>query len=246
MAGLDAFQRFSLDGPPRYVPVLVTLRLLFGGFMNQFGWLFFGFGMIFFWVFACNADYVGWMGTWGPVETVQGTVTRSENSGASEGGSRHTKGTPIVANHYRFEHSGQTYDGVSYATGRRLNPGQEVAIQFPVGRPGRSRIQGMRRAIFGPVVGMVVIFPLIGLVFIGAGVRQGWMARRLLRHGEQADGKLVDKKPTSTRINKRIVYKMTFDFQDQLGRTHQAIAKTHLVERWITFPVRQGSAHPAR
>jgi hypothetical protein len=26
----------------------VRLRLLFGGFLNQFGWFFFGFGMIFY------------------------------------------------------------------------------------------------------------------------------------------------------------------------------------------------------
>jgi hypothetical protein len=37
----------NLGAPPRHVPLLVRSLVLFGGFANQFGWLFFGFGLIF-------------------------------------------------------------------------------------------------------------------------------------------------------------------------------------------------------
>ena len=40
-------QPFSFSLPPRDVPLTVRLQVLFGGFLNQFGWLFFGFGMVF-------------------------------------------------------------------------------------------------------------------------------------------------------------------------------------------------------
>ena len=48
--------KWNLSDPPRDVPMLVKLRLLCGGFNNQLGWLFFGFGMIFAWAFIGQAD----------------------------------------------------------------------------------------------------------------------------------------------------------------------------------------------
>ena len=38
--------------PPREVPTGLRLMVLFGGALTQFGWVFFGFGMIFVWAFG--------------------------------------------------------------------------------------------------------------------------------------------------------------------------------------------------
>jgi hypothetical protein len=50
----------NLAAPPRPVPLSVRVVILFGGFMNQFGWLFVGFGLIFVWVFTLRADVTSW------------------------------------------------------------------------------------------------------------------------------------------------------------------------------------------
>jgi hypothetical protein len=210
---------------------VVRLRLLFGGFLNQFGWIFFGFGMIFVWIFGFNTDPTAWLDFRGDLEEVQGVISRCEDTGASEGGGEHSEGTPIYAHHYEFETAGQKCEGVSYSVGGRSEAGTNVTIEFPPGRPARSRIKGMRTAMFPIFVLFVVLFPLIGLCFMLAGFRKGRKAVRLLANGEQALGVLKSKESTSTRINDRPVYKLTFEFTDQTGQTHEAMAKTHEPER---------------
>jgi hypothetical protein len=42
----NLFGRVDMAGPPRCVPLLVRLRVLFGGALDTFGWFFLGFGLI--------------------------------------------------------------------------------------------------------------------------------------------------------------------------------------------------------
>jgi hypothetical protein len=219
---------YNLAPPPRQVPMFVRCRLLFGGFANQFGWLFFGFGLIFFWAFAGNADLTSPLYFRGEVETVTGRALHSEETGASEGGSKNRRGTPIYANHYSFVYDGVEYEGVSYSTGNYFSNGDTVTIEYPKGNPRVSRVQGMRRALFGPWVIFVVIFPAVGLCFILVGLKNGIKANRLLANGKLGLGKLKSKEPTNTRINNQTVYKYTFEFADELGRSCQVVSRTHI------------------
>lgn len=239
----------AASGLPRRVPLHVAARVMFGGFINQFGWCFLGFGMIFVWIFGANADVAGLVAFQGPRTTVPATVTSSEPTGASEGGGEHSEGTPIYANHYRFEYQGKTYAGVSYATGNRLEPGSQVPVEIAGSNPRRSRIRGMRSATFGPIVLLVFIFPVVGLAFLGAGLWQSLKALRLLRHGEVAEGKVVEKKRTNMTINNRRVYRLTFAFTTRDGRKLRAIARTHqseLLEDEALEPLLYDPADPTR
>jgi hypothetical protein len=65
---------YDLALPPRYVPWLVRGQLLFGGFTNQFGWLWLGFSLIFVWLFGLNADLSAVLFTLEAVETANGIV----------------------------------------------------------------------------------------------------------------------------------------------------------------------------
>lgn len=222
MSSYSSYGRFTLAGPPRSVPLSVRLRLLFGGFLNQFGWLFFGFGMIFVWVFGLNTDPTAWLDFRGDLEECQGVIVRCEDTNASENDST------IFAHYYEFETDGQKHEGMSYGVGRQSSSGEKVTVQFPLGRPTRSRVKGMRTTMFPAFLLLfVVLFPFIGLCFMLAGFRKGRKAVRLLANGEQAFGVLKSKEPTNTRINNRRVYKLTFEFNDQTGQTHEATAKTH-------------------
>jgi len=106
-----------------------------------------------------------------------------------------------------------------------------MTAEFPPDRPDRSRIRGMRRAMFDRSVAMVFLFPVVGLCFILPRLSQGAKNLRLLANGESAQGCLINKVPTNVKVNGRFVYKLTFQFTDLNGQTRQAIAKTNLPEK---------------
>ncbi len=223
-------QPFSFSLPPRDVPGTVRLRVLFGGILNQMGWFFFGFGMLFVWLFLPNADLTSFYHFRGSLDHTQGTITASQNTHFSEGGSKHHSGTPIYRHDYTFTIAGNLYDGVSYSTASSLQPGMHVTIEYPQGKPSISRIHGMRRAPVDPFVLFVLIFPLIGAGFVIPGLIQGRKANRLLANGKVALGAFQSKVPTNTRVNDRTVYKLTFQFTTDTGQTCQAVTRTYQPE----------------
>lgn len=219
---------FNMAGPPRSVPLSVRLRVLFGGAFNQAGWFVLGFGMAFVWAFTLNADLTGWYLFRGRLDTTEGKAIDCKKTSFSEGGSKHSKGTPVYAIHYAFTAAdGTEYKGLSYITGKQFKQGQKVTIEYPQGRPQTSRIKGMRRKPVGLFGLIPVIFPLIGLLFITGGIRKGLKANRLLALGEQTKGRLKSKERTNTQVNKKPVYKLTFEFNTSEGMTYEAVAKTH-------------------
>lgn len=220
----------NLMGPPRHLPLLVRMRILFGGALNQIGWLMFGFGMVFYWAFCMNSDLTGWY-TFRGAPTTSGVVTRCEKTHFSEGGGEDTPGTPIYAHRYEFALGGQKYQGVSYSVGRESLLGMQVTIEYRAGNPARSRIEGCRSAPFGPGVMFVLLFPAIGGCLIMVGSRGARRTLRLLVHGKQAVGTLKSKEPTNVEVNKKTVYKLTFEFQDEQGATYDVVAKTHNTAR---------------
>ncbi len=212
-----------LGSAPRRVPLSLQVVNLLNGF-SQIGWALFGFGMIFFWVFSLNADF-SFVTFRGPHETVDGRVTRVENTSASE------NDTPVHALHYEYSVAGNLHTGTSYITGASVSPGEMVTIEYDEGNPSRSRIEGMRRALFGPAVMFVNIFPFIGLVMLIPATITGLRRNRLLREGLIANGKLVSKSATNVRINHRQVYELGFEFTARDGRRYKAKARTTDTDR---------------
>ncbi|KPK96805.1 MAG: hypothetical protein AMK75_07860 [Planctomycetes bacterium SM23_65] len=214
------------DMVPRHVPSAVRLRLLFGGFASQFGWIFLGFGMIFVWVFQADSAVVSLVRFSGKLETARGVVARSEHSGLK------INERDVLTIEYRFTTAdGSEHQGASYAIGKHLEPGTTVTVEYPKGNPSVSRIQGMNTTLFGPWVLFVLVFPAVGAVFIFFGLRKGFKGLRLLTNGKTGTGKLLSKEPTNTRINNQTVYKFTFEFKTDDGGTYQAVARTHRLEK---------------
>jgi hypothetical protein len=217
----------------RSVPWSLQRGVLFGGFHNQFGWAFLGFGMIFVWVFLPHTDLTSWYHFRQPTATVTGKIQDSWRTGFSSGGGRrHTsrrRGAPIYAHSFMFrtKPDAPLRQGISYASRRQLSPGSDVKIEYVVERENISRIEGMRRAAMPPWVAVLAIFPAVGLAFLIFGVSRGIRQRRLLARGRIAAGKKVAKRGTDVTINGRKVYELTFEFKDDHGATHQTRVKTH-------------------
>lgn len=216
----------------RRVPMSTRLTVLWGSGFQPFGWLFFGFGMIFAVIFVGAADLAAVTTFRGALEQTSGTVSTSEKSGYSEGDSRRSgSGTPVYRHHYSFTVGSIAHQGVSYSKGRQLTPGQKVQIEFPAGQPDRSRIQGMRTKPFSAAVLFVLIFPVVGLALALPGLWAGRKNLALLKYGSLARGRLIAKTPTNTKVNKLPVYRLTFEYTDQFGQQHQVETKTHRPEK---------------
>jgi hypothetical protein len=207
-----------LAPPPRRVPLSLSLLNIFNGFA-QIGWLVFGFGMIFGWTFAGNADFSS-VTFRGPHAQAAGRVTSVVPTGASENRRR------VMAHRYEFSVAGSTLRGTSYTDGESKSAGDEVTIEYDADHPERSRIAGMRRAQFTAGVGFVMIFPFIGAVLVLFATRTGFRRNRLLRHGILAEGKLLGRERTNVVINGQPVWALTFEFTARDGRRHEAAART--------------------
>jgi hypothetical protein len=218
---METIKTYGFSGPPRHVPAGTKLHLLFGGFLNQFGWIFFGFGLIFVWTFTLEADLTGWLVFRGKLQTAPGVITTSTETNMS------VNERPVYRYDYRFSHDGVDYTGRSYQTGGGIKDNRAVTVEFPAESPENSRIQGMRRGMIGLFGLMPVIFPVIGLCFMAGGIRKGVKAIRLLRYGELAGGQLVDKQRTGVEINHQPEYKLTYAFTAADGQSYQAVAKDH-------------------
>jgi len=216
---------YNLVPPPRYVPWPIRGQVFFGGFYNQFGWLWFGFSLIFVWAFGSNTSLNDVYFALRSTETASAVISTVESTGASE------NDTPVYANHYTFrvEKLETEFQGISYTTGRQYNPGQSVTVEYLGSNPNASRILGARGGTFSPwVLCLVGLFPLIGLAFLSAGVRQGVRGNYLLAHGKVGLGTLIAKESTNVTINEQPVYKLTFEFTADDGQNYQATAKSHL------------------
>lgn len=205
-----------LAPPPRHVPLSLRAVNVFNG-ISQIGWFVFGFGMIFVWAFIGNADF-SFLTFRGPHAQSVGRVTRVAQTGASE------NERPVVAHHYEFSVAGSRFSGTSYTTSGAKSEGETVEVEYDEKNPSRSRIAGMRRAQFGPVVSLVGIFAFIGLVMVWFATRSGFRRNHVLSHGVLVTGKLVAKERTNVTVNDRPVWKLTFEFTGRDGRKHEANA----------------------
>jgi hypothetical protein len=215
--------QLQLTSAPRHVPLSLQIVNLFNG-IAQVGWLIFGFGMIFYWAFVYNADF-SFLNFRGPYATVDGKVTSVESTHAS------VNKRQVLANHYEYSVDGNFFNGVSYSTGQSVSQGQSVEIEYAEGNPSRSRIAGQRRAMFGPGIIFVSLFPFVGLLILVPATFRGIDRNRLLRDGLLATGTLKSKSRTNVTVNNRPLYELIFEFTARDGQRHEAKARSTFTQR---------------
>jgi len=85
----------------------------------------------------------------------------------------------------------------------------------------------MRSEVMGPFAGLVIIFPLVGILLVAITIPARRRTLHLVKNGEVTTGKFKSKALTTMQINKQYVYKYTFEFQASDGRSYLATGKTH-------------------
>ena len=211
----------SYSPPPRYLSLFSRATLLFGGFYFQFGSMFFGFGMIFFWVFVMNSTLVDIVRNvqW---EEAEGVVLKLGPTNAT------VNDAPVYKYTFTYQVNGTDYQAESSTVSPQYSAGNTVVIEYNRSDPSEARIQGTSRFFFPAFVGFVILFPLIGLIFMYIGFRKNTKSLGLLRHGQFTRGKLVRKEPTNTTINDSPVYRYVFSFKTPSGGEYEAKGSTHL------------------
>lgn len=211
-------------GNKRHVPTATRLKVLFGGVTNFMGWFFFGFGMVFVWVFVMNMDLGFWYFSADSPKTT-GKITKVGATNSTVNKQR------VYACYYEFRTTeGKTFQGISYAYGNYPQEDFDVTVQYVAKDPSISKVEGLSQGAFPPFVLFILIFPLVGLIFIFFNTRYALKALHLLNYGKITTGKLIGKRATNTQINKRTVYELAFQFQAEDGQTYEVKSKTHTPE----------------
>lgn len=200
-------------GRARDVPLTLRLRLIFGGSFSQFGWVFFGFGLALSLVFLLHSEVATFWKFTGPLQRTAGMITNVKKTGAEE------NDVPVYAIHYTYQSAGATLTGTSYVTGNPPEPHSAATVEYQPAHPQWSRLQGMRSAEFDWVVVFTLIFPLVGLGILLAGLLKGRRTIRLLRSGLPATGTLTAITYTNVEINHQPQFRLTFAFTTANGET---------------------------
>jgi hypothetical protein len=201
---------------------LFTVRVLFSGWVGQFGWLFCAFGMLFVGVFDPASSIKEWFAFRGEIHTAEGVATGYDQTNMT------INEVQVYETGYRFSMpDGREITDVSFSTGSWMEPGDFVIVEYVDGDVPLSRIAGMRRSSSGGMALIIVIFPIIGLLFGLSSVLSRLRHLRLLKSGTLTTGTLRSSTPTSTQINNRPVMRLTFEFEDASGERFEAVAKTH-------------------
>jgi hypothetical protein len=220
--------RHLRDLPPRRIDLFTKSTVLFGGFFQLFGWIFFTIGSILSWIFIPASEVVYWFEFGKEWKETQGVVLTVEATNSA------VNDQLVYRNFYAFELDGQRYTGKSFTRGQQYQGGENAPIRYNAKNPGESYMAGSSRATFPAFVLFVLIFPLIGLGFIVSSLIKNWKALRLLEIGDFTRGKLLEKTATngSVGINGQHypIYKYQFEFENG-GRKYAAYCKTH--QAWL-------------
>ena len=207
------------------VSTSVLVRLIFAGVLNQIGFGIYGFGALFGSFFLLNADFSFVHYSNAELVKVSGVSLGAEETNMSE------NETYVIKTFYRFTaDDGNEYEDISYGTGTWFDQGEAVTVEYPKGKPGYSRIEGLRREAFGPVTLLVLIFPGVGLLLIAIAMSKNLAAVRLLRNGRIGSATYQSMQSTGGSINDRPIMRMTFLFEHE-GNEYLIETSTHEPER---------------
>jgi len=215
----------------RTLPTNIIVHTLFGNILGIIGCALVSFFMIFVWVFTMNSEFIYILKD-SDITQTQGVILSVFPTNSSENRTR------IYQNDFQFVIDGNTYSNHSYTKGQRFNNGDKVTINYSPKNPTVSFIDGARREVFSKFIGIFV--PLIqlpiALILIAISLIMGFKKLHLLKIGIPATATFIKMEQTITRVNRRYVMKMFFEFKAKDGSTHQTTTKTHQPEKLLDNP----------
>ena len=227
-----------LSPAPRAVPASLAWRITLGGLLPLIGWSTLAFGGFMATIFVSQSELATWFRFSTELAVTQGEVV------STAGTNMHSNGQEAQRVTFVYEVQGQSYQSESYCFTHVPQEGDAVEIEYALADPATARIQGMRTAAFPAIIGLVLIFPGIGLLLVLLGVLRGRGRIALMREGTSAWGLLTDRTPTNTRINNATVFELEFSFVDEQGQKGVATDRSHRSEYFDADTPRHVLQHP--
>lgn len=198
----------------------MKVKLLFGGFRAQFGWLFATIGLVVCaiglrdldWPFA-SYDRVGHGRVIAVSETNQ--EVNEHRTYAVDARFTDDQGRERIARSYTEEPP---------------SPDDDVSIDFD---GDHAQIEEMRNGKTPSWIVIIAIFPVAGLWLALARTRRALRTIHLLRCGEVVQGTLVSKTTGGLHINEVPESTLTFEFVLPGGRVQSCEVRTHEPERLV-------------
>lgn len=233
--------------PPRRLDWYSQAVLLFGDFISQTGWALLAAGSVFFWTTAVNSEVkIKWQEHTVEWQEKAGVILAADSLDAQEGGQH------IWKYRHSFALEGRRFLGESYSVGKKFDAGQIAYIRYDASRPGVNNIIGLRRSPYSWRVNLLLLIPALGGVFVLYPLRQNLRFLRLLKIGDFARGRLVEKNTTGRSLRRggseHPVLKYRFEFQHN-GALFNATCQTshtNLVEDESTEIILFDRYHPIR
>ncbi len=213
-----------ISPPPRVLPLELWLHLLLGTSLARAGWGLVILGALVLAAMAPYTDVVGLLfpGTSarveGVVQEVEATDWQSLEIGANG---------EVFANRFLFKPPGGTsLESVSYSTGRVVEAGQQVTIEYNPMNPFRARIQGQRFRPLGRSSAVLLLPTLVGLVLAGHALFTGHGHARLLERGLATLATLKIRRDLSDRAGRVQHWNLEYGFTTPGGDVAHLVYRT--------------------
>lgn len=215
--------------PPRHLNYYSQAVILCSGLISQIGWIFFGFGMIFLWIFGLNSEAVYWFQNRKDWIPTTGVVQKIEPTNFSE------NERTIYAIHFDFTANGQNHTGKIFDKKPDYQVNENINLTYNGDNPEEVRVEGKRSRPFAAwIFFIVVIFPLVGLIMVALELRKNHKALQLILHGYFTKGKMLSKRETGSSITTNNttypIYEYKFEYMADTGK-YETTCKTHEVDR---------------
>jgi len=208
----------DLGNPPRKVSLWMSLQNLVWGTISLngiMGWIFLasGFGVTL--LMVVEMDISGYFAFGGELEKGEAVIISYKDSRLTRDDMN------IIAYSYAFDLGGSgKYSGTSYSI-RKYKVGDKVKVEYPKGKPTKSRLVGMDSSRFTLSHLYFLFLPILGLYLTIPPLRRGMRANGLLKTGVATLAGLTAAKRTKTVEYKKRLYHLTYTYKDTDGGERQ-------------------------
>jgi hypothetical protein len=214
----------SVDGKKnrKGIPFITVLKDLWSNTVFKIGIICLVFGIPFSIPFVSNSGIFSTSFDQNDPVAV-GFITYSEGTDAKVGE------IEVFEYKYRYElPDGRIFFGTGYCTGDSLKRGSEVSVRYKEKDPTKSETAELRNSMFGESGAVIGLgFPVFGLISMIFGMKKLIRQISILKIGEMTYGRLLNKEATNLKIDKRTVYKLTFEFTASDNIAYQVVAKSN-------------------
>lgn len=166
---------YALNTKYNAIPLGTAISTILGHIATMFGWGFFSFVMIFAWVFGGNSDTT-FIHFYSELNSTQGRVVNVVETNMS------VNDQFVWANVYEYnDQDGNLYVRDAFTTGYAFSINEQVDVKYVVSSPEYARVDNTRNAMLSPWGLLIFILPVIGLLIIFLGLKNGWKQYQKMR-----------------------------------------------------------------